>query len=60
MTYKKMLQQIDTESLAHVLELVQISTIKTVLNKLRIPYDVEKLQSASEEKWIDWLNSEVE
>lgn len=60
MTYKEMLQQMDTKSLAHALELVQISTMKTVLNTLHIPYDVEKLQFASEEKWIDWLNSEVE
>lgn len=60
MTYKEMLQQMDTESLAHALELVQISTMKTVLNMLRIPYDADKLQTASEEKWINWLNSEVE
>ena len=60
MTYKEVLQQMDTKSLAHALELVQISTMKTVLNKLHIPYDAEELQSSSEEKWINWLNSEVE
>lgn len=60
MTYKEILQQMDTESLAHTFELIQISTIKTVLNRLHIPYDIEKLQTASEEKWINWLNSEVE